>query len=74
MKLTLEEFNELQRWMTVRDCCRVARGNLIYATELANSHNFDKNAYIEAYNFADDLETKAIKKIERMVEKENDES
>lgn len=68
MKITLNDFNELQRWIKVRDCCREARYNLMLATSYANSRNFDKNAYVEAYNFADDLETKAIKKIERIVE------
>lgn len=68
MKLTLEAFNELQRWMKVRDYCRESKYNLMIATSYANGHNFDRNKYVEAYNFADDLETKAIKRIERIVE------
>ena len=67
MRLTTEEFNELQRWMKVRDYCQEVKYNLMIATSYANGHNFDRNAYAEAYNFADDLETKATKRIDKMV-------
>ena len=30
MKLTNDEFNELQRWIEVRDCCQEARSKFRY--------------------------------------------
>lgn len=35
MKLTSEEFNELQRWMKVRDYCQEAKTCLRLVTEYA---------------------------------------
>lgn len=68
MKLTSEEFNELQRWMKVRDCCQEAMKNLRLARELANGHNLDSKRFMEAYDFASELEVKAIRKIDKMIE------
>lgn len=72
MKITLEDFNELQRWMKVRDCCQEAMKNLRLARELANGHNIDSKRYMDAYDFASELEVKAIRKIDKMVGEEND--
>lgn len=68
MKLTSEEFGELQRWMKVRDCCQEAMKNLRLARELANGHNLDSKRFMEAYDFASELEVKAIRKIDKMIE------
>lgn len=68
MKLTSEEFNELQRWMKVRDCCQEAMKNLRLARELANGHNLDSKRFMEAYDFASELEVKAIRKIDKMID------
>lgn len=72
MKLTSDEFNELQRWMKVRDCCQEAMKNLRLASELANGHNLDSKRFMEAYDFVSELEVKAIRKIDKMVGEEND--
>ena len=42
MKLTSDEFNELQRWIEVRDSCQEAKAKLRQAANYANSHNYDK--------------------------------
>lgn len=68
MKLSLDEFNELQRWMKVRDCCQEVMKNLRLARELANGHNLDSKRFMEAYDFASELEVKAIRKIDKMIE------
>lgn len=68
MKLTLEEFNELQRWMKVRDYCQEAKSNFLSATNLANGHNYDIDKYIGVLQFFSSLETKAVNKIDKMIE------
>lgn len=70
MKLTSEEFNELQRWMKVRDYCQEAKTCLRLATEFANGHNYNGEEYMSALEFAHDLEEKAISKIRKMVDLE----
>lgn len=67
MKLTSEEFNELQRWMKVRDYCQEAERYLRFATGCANGHNYDRNAYMKAFDFVSELELTAIRKIDKMV-------
>lgn len=67
MKLTRDEFNELQRWMKVRDYCQEAKSYFGLATELANSHNYDKDEYKNVWFFLDNLESTAISKIRKMV-------
>ena len=67
MKITLEDFNELQRWMKVRDFCQEVIKNLRLARELSNGHNLDIKRYMDAYNFASELEETAIFKIARMI-------
>ena len=67
MKLTSEEFNELQRWMKVRDYCQEAETCLRLATECANGHNYDGEKAYCAMEFAHDLEEKAISNIRKMV-------
>lgn len=69
MKLTSDEFNELQRWIEVRDSCQEAKAKLRQAANYANSHNYDKKKYIDALNFASQLEDKAISKIKDFVKK-----
>lgn len=70
MKLTSDEFNELQRWMKVRDYCQEAETCLRLATECANGHNYDGEEYTKALEFAHDLEERAISKIRKMVDLE----
>lgn len=72
MTIKYEDFNELQRWMKVRDCCQETMKNLRLARELANGHNLDSKRFMEAYDFASELEVKAIRKIDKMVGEEND--
>ena len=48
MKLTSDEFNELQRWIEVRDFCQEAQDNLVMAASYANGHNYDGNAYMKS--------------------------
>lgn len=43
MKLSREEFKELERWILVRDYSLRARQLLKNAVDLANFHNQDKN-------------------------------
>ena len=68
MKLTLEEYNELQRWMRVRDYCQEAKSYFRLATEAANGHNYDTNKYMDVLQFFNHLELKAINKIADMIE------
>lgn len=67
MKLKSDEFNELQRWMRVRDYCQEAETCLRLATECANGHNYDREEYMSALKFARSLESTAISKIRKMV-------
>lgn len=67
MKLASDEFNELQRWIEVRDCCQEAKAKLRQATDYANGHNYDTKKYLDALNFASQLEDKAISKIKEFV-------
>lgn len=67
-KLTKEQFNELQRWIEVRDCCQLAKENLRSALAYANSHNYDSEKASLAREFIDELEDKAINKIRKQVE------
>lgn len=68
MKLTNDEFNELQRWIEVRDCCQEARSKLEQAASYANGHNYDTKEYFDALQFAYCLESKAIFKIKEFIE------
>lgn len=63
MRLTTEEFNELQRWIKVRDCCQRAKAELSRATDYANGHNYDVNEYKQTYYFIEELESKAVSKL-----------
>lgn len=63
MKLTTEEFNELQRWIKIRDCCQSALSNLRMAVDYANAHNYDASEYIESCFFIQKLENKAVSKL-----------
>lgn len=63
MRLTTEEFNELQRWIEVRDCCQRAKAELSRATDYANGHNYDVNEYKQTYDFIEELENKAVSKL-----------
>ena len=67
MRLTSEEFNELQRWIKVRDYCRSALYNLRIAVDYANSHNYDVNEYKQTYDFIEELENKAISKLREVI-------
>lgn len=67
MKLTSDEFNELQRWMKVRDYCQEAETCLRLATGCSNGHNYNRNAYMKAFDFVSELELMAIRKIDKMV-------
>lgn len=67
-KLTSKEFNELQRWIEVRDLSQQAKAYIRQATDYANGHNYD---YVEANNaskFLDKLENKAMEKIKQFIE------
>ena len=68
MKLTSDEFNELQRWMEVRDYCQEAKTCLRLATEFANGHHYNADEYKKAFCFINHLEYEAIKNIEKMIE------
>lgn len=63
VKLDSEQFNELQRWIEVRDSCQKALAELRQATDYANAHNYDNLEYFNATKFISDLENKAIDKI-----------
>lgn len=67
MKLTRDEFNELQRWIEVRDFCQEAQDNLIKAVSYEIGHNYDREEYMSALKFARSLESTAISKIRKMV-------
>lgn len=67
-KLTKEQFNELQRWIEVRDFCQIAKANLRCALDYANSHNYDSVKASSAREFLDELENTAIHKIRKQVE------
>ena len=63
VKLDSEQFNELQRWIEVRDSCQKALAELTQAADYANAHNYDNLEYSNATKFIFDLENKAIDKI-----------
>lgn len=67
MRVTTEEFNELQRWIGVRDCCQRALSNLRTAVDYANGHNYDVNEYKQTYDFIEELENKAISKLRGVI-------
>lgn len=67
MRVTTEEFNELQRWIKVRDCCQSALSNLRMAVDYANSHNYDVNEYKQTYDFIEELENKALSKLREVI-------
>lgn len=68
MKLTNDEFNELQRWIEVRDCCQEVRSKLRQALDYANGHNYDSKQATLTSIFISELEDKAISKIKEFVE------
>ena len=70
MKLTRDEFNELQRWIEVRDFCQEAQDNLVTAVSYANGHNYDREEYMSALEFARSLESDASSKIRKMIDLE----
>lgn len=67
MKLTNDEFSELQRWIEVRDACQESIAKLGQAVSYANGHNYDTKEYLDALMFASKLEEKAISKIKEFV-------
>lgn len=67
VKLDSEQFNELQRWIEVRDSCQKALAELRRATKYANAHNYDNLEYFNVIKFISDLENKAIDKIENFI-------
>lgn len=68
MKLKSDEFNELQRWIEVRDCCQEAVYKLREATNYANGHNYDSKEYAQAIAFIDKLRNKAISKMSKFLD------
>ena len=67
MKLTSDEFNELQRWIEVRDCCQEAAAKLRQAVVYANGHNYNLKECAQASMFIYELENKAISKIRGVI-------
>lgn len=67
-KLTSLEFNELQRWIEVRDSVQKAKSYIRQATDYANSHNYDHEEYNKTTDFLNNLEDKAVKKISQFIE------
>lgn len=68
MKLTVEEFKELQRWIYVRDYIENAKNLILNAKILANVHNYDREEAKRVDKFLTDLREKAIDKTEKFID------
>lgn len=72
MKITAEEFNEMQRWIHVRDYTLEACNLIRLAKDLANGHNYDKDKAIATEEFLTELTVKAIDKIGKFLEEKGE--